>query len=69
MIVDIDLNPDYIRLTESDYDDMYSILESDSENFIYNSSEFILDRLQDDFEYYYPYVERLYNYIKHRKEL
>lgn len=69
MIVDIDLNPDYLRLTESDYNDMYFILEGDPENFICNSSEFILDRLQDDFEYYYPYVERLYKYIKeHRME-
>ena len=68
MIVDIDLNPDYIRLTESDYNSMYYILEGDPDNFIYNSSEFIMDRLQDDFEYYYPYIERLYEYIKHRME-
>lgn len=64
----IDLISDDTSFTESDYNDMYNILESDPDNFIYNSSEFIMDRLQDDFEYYYPYIERLYEYIKHRME-
>lgn len=64
----IDLISDDTSFTESDYNDMYNILESYPDNFIYNSSEFIMDRLQDDFEYYYPYVERLYNYIKYRME-
>ena len=64
----IDLASDDTSFTESDYNDMYYILEGDPDNFIYNSSDFIMDRLQDDFEYYYPYVERLYNYIKHRME-
>ena len=50
----IDLISDDTSFTESDYNDMYSILEDDPDNFIYNSSEFIMDRLQDDFEYYYP---------------
>ncbi|MGM9533532.1 hypothetical protein [Intestinibacter sp.] len=64
MIVDIDLDPDYCRFSESDYSTMYNILENAPEDFLYRASEFMIDRLSDDFEYYYPYIRKLYEYIE-----
>lgn len=70
MEVHFDLTDFNVRIDDIDISDMWDIISEDlgdREDFICKISESILSLLEKDFNYYFPYIEDLYNKITELK--
>ena len=68
MEIYVDLSDPETVISDSDIEDMWNIITENAEDFIVDASDFIIGKLEDDFGYYFPCVEVLYNKIKELKE-
>ena len=68
MEICVNLSDTEIAISDSDIEDMWNIITDTAEDFMADASNFIIGKLEDDFGYYFPYVEVLYNKIKELKE-
>ena len=64
MVLNINLSDAEVCLSQNDLDELWNIITENSENFLYMASNYIMSKLEDDFEYYFPHIEELYNKIK-----
>lgn len=68
MEINIDLTDAQVTLDSNDITDAWNIIADDIEDLMYRTTEYMIPILENNFDYYFPYVERLYNKIKELEE-
>ena len=68
MEINIDLTDAQVTLDSNDITDAWNIIADDVEDLMYRTSEYMIPMLEDNFGYYFPYVEEFYNKIKELEE-
>ena len=68
MEINIDLTDAQVTLDSNDITDAWNILADDVEDLMYRTTEYMIPMLEDNFGYYFPYVEEFYNKIKELEE-
>lgn len=68
MEINIDLTDAQVTLGSNDITDAWNIIADDVEDLMYRTTEYMIPMLEDNFDYYFPYVEELYNKIKELEE-
>lgn len=68
MEINIDLTDAQVTLNSNDITDAWNIIADDVEDLMYRTTEYMIPMLENNFDYYFPYVEELYNKIKELEE-
>ena len=68
MEINIDLTDVQVTLDSNDITDAWNIIADDVEGLMYRTTEYMIPMLENNFDYYFPYVEEFYNKIKELKE-
>lgn len=68
MEINIDLTDTQVTLDSNDITDAWNIIADDVEDLMYRTTEYMIPMLEDNFGYYFPYVEEFYNKIKELEE-
>ena len=68
MEINIDLTDAQVTLGSNDITDAWNIIADDVEDLMYRTTEYMIPMLEDNFGYYFPYVEEFYNKIKELEE-
>ena len=68
MEINIDLTDAQVTLDSNDITDAWNIIADDLEDLVYRTTEYMIPMLEDNFGYYFPYVEEFYNKIKELEE-
>lgn len=68
MEINIDLTDAQVTLDSNDITDAWNIIADDVEDLMYRTTEYMIPMLENDFDYYFPYVEEFYNKIKELEE-
>lgn len=68
MEINIDLTDVQVTLDSNDITDAWNIIADDVEDLMYRTTEYMIPMLENNFDYYFPYVEELYNKIKELEE-
>lgn len=68
MEINIDLTDAQVTLYSNDITDAWNIIADDVEDLMYRTTEYMIPMLEDNFGYYFPYVEEFYNKIKELEE-
>ena len=68
MEINIDLTDYQVTLDSNDITDAWNIIADDVEDLMYRTTEYMIPMLEDNFGYYFPYVEEFYNKIKELEE-
>ena len=68
MEINIDLTDAQVTLDSNDITDAWNIIADDVEDLVYRTTEYMIPMLEDNFGYYFPYVEEFYNKIKELEE-
>lgn len=68
MEINIDLTDAQVTLDSNDITDAWNIIADDVEDLMYRTTEYMIPMLEDNFDYYFPYVEEFYNKIKELEE-
>lgn len=68
MEINIDLTDAQVTLDSNDITDAWNIIVDDVEDLMYRTTEYMIPMLEDNFGYYFPYVEEFYNKIKELEE-
>ena len=68
MEINIDLTDAQVTLDSNDSTDAWNIIADDVEDLMYRTTEYMIPMLEDNFGYYFPYVEEFYNKIKELEE-
>ena len=68
MEINIDLTDTQVTLNSNDITDAWNIIADDVEDLMYRTTEYMIPMLEDNFGYYFPYVEEFYNKIKELEE-
>lgn len=68
MEINIDLTDAQVTLGSNDITDAWNIIADDIEDLMYRTTEYMIPMLEDNFDYYFPYVEEFYNKIKELEE-
>ena len=68
MEINIDLTDAQVTLDSNDITDAWNIIADDVENLMYRTTEYMIPMLENNFDYYFPYVEEFYNKIKELEE-
>ena len=68
MEINIDLTDAQVTLDSNDITDAWNIIADDVEDLMYRTTEYMIPMLENNFDYYFPYVEEFYNKIKELKE-
>ena len=68
MEINIDLTDAQVTLDSNDITDAWNIIADDVEDLMYRTTEYMIPMLEDNFGYYFPYVEGVYNKIKELEE-
>lgn len=68
MEINIDLTDAQVTLDSNDITDAWNIIADDVEDLMYRTTEYMIPMLEDNFGYYFPYVEEFYNKIKELEE-
>ena len=64
MEINIDLTDAQVTLDSNDITDAWNIIADDVEDLMYRTTEYMIPMLENNFDYYFPYVEEFYNKIK-----
>ena len=64
MEINIDLTDVQVTLDSNDITDAWNIIADDVEDLMYRTTEYMIPMLENNFDYYFPYVEEFYNKIK-----
>lgn len=68
MEINIDLTDAQVTLYSNDITDAWNIIADDVEDLMYRTTEYMIPMLENNFDYYFPYVEEFYNKIKELEE-
>ena len=68
MEINIDLTDVQVTLDSNDITDAWNIIADDVEDLMYCTTEYMIPMLENNFDYYFPYVEEFYNKIKELEE-
>lgn len=68
MEININLTDTQVTLNSNDITDAWNIIADDVEDLMYRTTEYMIPMLENNFDYYFPYVEEFYNKIKELKE-
>ena len=68
MEINIDLTDAQVTLDSNDITDAWNIIADDVKDLMYRTTEYMIPMLEDNFGYYFPYVEESYNKIKELEE-
>ena len=68
MEINVDLTDAQVTLDSNDITDAWNIIADDVEDLMYRTTEYMIPMLEDNFGYYFPYVEEFYNKIKELEE-
>ena len=68
MEINIDLTDVQVTLNGNDITDAWNIIADDVEDLMYRTTEYMIPMLENNFDYYFPYVEEFYNKIKELEE-
>ena len=68
MEINIDLTDAQVTLDSNDITDAWNIIADDVEDLMYRTTEYMIPMLENNFDYYFPYVEEFYNKIKELEE-
>ena len=68
MEINIDLTDTQVTLDSNDITDAWNIIADDVEDLMYRTTEYMIPMLENNFDYYFPYVEEFYNKIKELEE-
>lgn len=68
MEINIDLTDAQVTLNSNDITDAWNIIADDVEDLMYRTTEYMIPMLENNFGYYFPYVEEFYNKIKELEE-
>lgn len=68
MEINIDLTDAQVTLDSNDITDAWNIIADDVEDLMYRTTEYMIPMLENNFGYYFPYVEEFYNKIKELEE-
>ena len=68
MEINIDLTDAQVTLDRNDITDAWNIIADDVEDLMYRTTEYMIPMLENNFDYYFPYVEEFYNKIKELEE-
>ena len=68
MEINIDLTDVQVTLDNNDITDAWNIIADDVEDLMYRTTEYMIPMLENNFDYYFPYVEEFYNKIKELEE-
>ena len=68
MEINIDLTDVQVTLNSNDITDAWNIIADDVEDLMYRTTEYMIPMLENNFDYYFPYVEEFYNKIKELEE-
>ena len=68
MEINIDLTDYQVTLDSNDITDAWNIIADDVEDLMYRTTEYMIPMLENNFDYYFPYVEEFYNKIKELEE-
>ena len=68
MEINIDLTDAQVTLDSNDITDAWNIIADDVEDLMYRTTEYMIPMLEDNFGYYFSYVEEFYNKIKELEE-
>lgn len=68
MEINIDLTDAQVTLNSNDITDAWNIIADDVEDLMYRTTEYMIPMLENNFDYYFPYVEEFYNKIKELEE-
>lgn len=68
MEINIDLTDVQVTLDSNDITDAWNIIADDVEDLMYRTTEYMIPMLENNFDYYFPYVEEFYNKIKELEE-
>ena len=68
MEINIDLSDAQVTLDSNDITDAWNIIADDVEDLMYRTTEYMIPMLENNFDYYFPYVEEFYNKIKELEE-
>lgn len=68
MEINIDLTDTQVTLNSNDITDAWNIIADDVEDLMYRTTEYMIPMLENNFDYYFPYVEEFYNKIKELEE-
>lgn len=68
MEINIDLTDAQVTLGSNDITDAWNIIADDVEDLMYRTTEYMIPMLENNFGYYFPYVEEFYNKIKELEE-
>lgn len=68
MEINIDLTDTQVTLDSNDITDAWNIIADDVEDLMYRTTEYMIPMLENNFGYYFPYVEEFYNKIKELEE-
>ena len=68
MEINIDLTDAQVTLDSNDMTDAWNIIADDVEDLMYRTTPYMIPMLENNFGYYFPYVEEFYNKIKELEE-
>ena len=68
MEINIDLTDAQVTLDSNDITDAWNIIADDVEDLMYRTTEYMIPMLENNFNYYFPYVKEFYNKIKELEE-
>ena len=68
MEINVDLTDPQVTFNGEDITDMWNIIADDVEDLMYRTTEYMIPMLENNFDYYFPYVEEFYNKIKELEE-
>lgn len=68
MEINIDLTDAQVTLDSNDITNAWNIIADDVEDLMYRTTEYMIPMLENNFDYYFPYVEEFYNKIKELEE-
>ena len=68
MEINIDLTDAQVTLDSNDITDAWNIIADNVEDLMYRTTEYMIPMLENNFDYYFPYVEEFYNKIKELEE-
>ena len=68
MEITIDLTDAQVTLDSNAISDAWNIIADDIEDLMYRTNEYMIPMLENNFDYYFPYVEEFYNKIKELEE-